>query len=487
MMTRILRPRSWPLVVKVPLLVAFLMVAVAVLVTHVVLQRLAADQEGNLRQLTDSYLDGLSTALLPNVLRHDIWETFDVLDRARERYGAVNHRFTVVVLPDGNVLAASDPDVFPIGRPLPRNVAAHFAADRSLVLDDDLGVAWIHRDLQQEGIDLGRIVAEIDISDLLRVRREVLLTLILANGALTLLLAALGYALVRRMMRPISLLTDHVGRMRDGIVAEIPDGDMKVHEASEFGRLFASFNAMASAMQEREALLSRLAEEEKSALLGKLASGMAHEVNNPLGGMLNLVDTLRKHGHDAKVRQRALDLLERGLAGIRNVVRATLTTHKGDDRSPNLSARDLDDLQFLVQHEVRRQAIQLTWRNTIGAELEVDGTAVRQIALNLLLNACAASPQGGSVELTATAQDDLLHLTVRDDGPGLPPAVLELYRHPALALRPPPHGVGLGVWTICLLVSRLGGRIAVDSATGLGSTITVSLPLHRETRLDAVA
>jgi signal transduction histidine kinase len=304
---------------------------------------------------------------------------------------------------------------------------------------------------------------------------------------LTLFLAALGYVLVRRMVRPISLLTEHVDRMRDGTVVEISDRHLRAHAGNEVGRLFASFNAMASAVQEREALATRLAEEERAALLGKLATGMAHEVNNPLGGMLNLIDTLRKHGHDVQVRRRSLELLERGLGGIRSVVRATLATYKRDETPSGLSPRDLDDLQFLVQHEVNRKAIRLLWRNELRSSLDTDGAAVRQIALNLLLNACAASRGGGTVELAAVLGDDALHLTVRDDGPGLPTAVLELYRHPGLAKRPPPPGVGLGVWTICLLVSRLDGRIAVDSSEGRGSTITVTLPLGKEEHLDAVA
>jgi signal transduction histidine kinase len=487
MMDRLLRPRSWPLTLKVPLLVAFLMVSVAVLVSHVVLQRLAEDQEANLQQLTESYLDGLSTALMPNVLRHDIWETFDVLDRAKERYSALKDRFTVVVLADDTVLAASDPTLFAVGQPLPEALVERFAAGRTFVLDAARGAAWIRRDLEQEGIDLGSIVAEIDITDLLRVRQEVLLTLLFANAALTLVLAALGYGLVRRMVRPLSLLTEHVDRIRDGAVVEIPGRHLRDHRDDEFGRLFASFNAMAAALQEREALRSRLAEEERAALLGKLASGMAHEVNNPLGGMLNLVDTLRKHGHDHQVRLRSLELLERGLAGIRNVVRATLTTYRGDDRTPNLSPRDFADLKILLQHEIARREVSLAWHDEIDTEIHIDGAAVRQIALNLLLNACAASPKGGTVELSAIEQDGQLQLTVRDQGPGLPGNVLDIYRQPTVSRRPPPAGIGLGVWTICLLVSRLNGRIAIDTAGGIGSTITVILPAHREVNLHAVA
>ena len=82
MKLRRLDPRSWPLRVKVPLLVAALMVVVGTVASQIVLLRLAATQETYLRQLSSAYLDGLSTALVPHVARRDAWETFDVLAAA---------------------------------------------------------------------------------------------------------------------------------------------------------------------------------------------------------------------------------------------------------------------------------------------------------------------------------------------------------------------------------------------------------------------
>lgn len=480
------RPSSWPLQLKVPMLVAGLMVAISVAMSNIVLQRLVQDQETHLRELTDSYLDGLSTAVLPYVIRRDVWETFDILDRARDRYSGVNARYTVVTLQDESVLAASDPVRSPVGAPIPADLADRAGSTGELVLDEAAGLAWASRTLRQEGIDLGSIIAEIDISDLLHIRNEVLLALVLANGATTLLFAAVGYMLARRMVRPISMLTSYVDRVRDGTVVPIPDRHV-IDQGTEFGRLFASFNAMAAALQERADLASRLAEEEKVALLGKLASGMAHEVNNPLGGMLNLVDTLRKHGHEMQIRQRSLDLLERGLTGIRNVVRATLTTYKQESPPSRLSNGELDDLQFLIQHEIARRELSLHWTNKLAVESTIDGGAARQIALNLLLNACAASPRGGRVEFQAHTDESRVLLIVRDEGPGLPENVRDYYNHPALAKLPPRNNIGLGVWTVCLLTSRLGGRIDINSSGPTGTTISVSLPIRMEVALVAVA
>ena len=103
------RVANWPLAWKVPLLAAGLLIGVAFVISQIVLNRLESDQENNLRHLTSAYLDGLSTAVLRSAIHADVWETFDALDRARDRYAGLKVRFAIVALPDGKVLAASDP------------------------------------------------------------------------------------------------------------------------------------------------------------------------------------------------------------------------------------------------------------------------------------------------------------------------------------------------------------------------------------------
>src|ERR1700738_1633620 len=162
------------------------MVTVAVATSQVVLWRFAQNQKSNLELLTGAYLDGLSAAVLPALVRRDARGVFDALDRAQgDRYAAVEPRFAIVELPNGTILASSDPRRFPVQSVVPDELRSRFAAGDGLGLDPDTGRAWLARTLRTEGFSAGRLFAEVDIADSLRVRREILLTLVLVNGCLT--------------------------------------------------------------------------------------------------------------------------------------------------------------------------------------------------------------------------------------------------------------------------------------------------------------
>jgi signal transduction histidine kinase len=469
--------RSWPVSWKAPLLAAGLMIAAATMVSQVVLNRLEADQRTNLQALTEAYLDGISAAVVEPVVRGDVWETFDALDRARTHYAGVAARYVIVETPDGRVLAASEPLLFPVRSSVPNSASRHFPGGNGMALDPDNGRAWLARTLKIEGHSVGRILAEIDIATLLDVRRRVFWTLVLVNGGMTLAFAAIAYVVLQRMLRPIRTLTAYVERVRAGRAEPIPEDD-RYKISAEFRRLFDRFNAMARALNEREQLAAHLAAQEKLAVLGKLASGMAHEVNNPLGGILNALDTLQRHGADPGVRDSTINLLRRGFGHIRNVVRSMLVTYKPEGVIYGLTSSELDDLRVLVEPEVARRGLCLEWCNALSGTSPVSVGSVRQATLNLLLNACAATPSGGKVGFAAGIEREAVVVEITDAGAGLAPVLAAYLTGETNAAEFP--GSGLGLWVVRRLVSDEGGVITVGTGEKSGATVRVVWPFRSE-------
>jgi signal transduction histidine kinase len=252
---------------------------------------------------------------------------------------------------------------------------------------------------------------------------------------------------------------------------------------SEYGRLLRGYNDLVAAFIEREALAARLAEREQESLLGRLAATIAHEVRNPLGGMSTALDTVRKFGDHPEVRMKSLDLIERGLWSIRDVVSSVLAFHRIPASGRALSPSDLDDLRLLIEPELSRRQLRLCWTSNVTETIPISATEARQIVLNLLLNSCEASPENGEIEFEASigevcgkSGNKQLVMTVVDAGPGLPPAVAATLTEVGRAdLRDPPRGLGIGV--VRDLVCGLGGRIVASAASAAGgSCITITLP-----------
>lgn len=456
------------------------MILVGTVASWLVLLALARTQETHLRQIARTALGSLAVTLAPYVERRDIWETWDAVDRFVRGVSEPEFRVVVVTLPDGSVLAASEPRRFPTLEPLPEGWWPEPTAG-ALALSVDGPRAFVRHGVGPPERTTGAIRAEVDISALLDQRRHVFWALVLSNAALTLAMATGGWLLTRRMLRPLALLGRAVDSLRRGVEPAMPaDAEPR---SPEFRRLFRRFRAMARAVRERQALLQRLVEEERLAQLGRLASATAHEVNNPLAGLLTVVDTLRRRGDDPAVRAEALDLLERGLFHIRNVVQAMLVTWREDHRTRPLTPRAVDDLAVLIRHEVQRRRIELVWRNELRGVFEVEGGTVRQALLNLLLNACRAAPVGGRVEFGAEAEDGRLRLVVADDGPGLPEKWRRLLEDPR-ARRPPP-AKALGLWTVARLVHRLNADVRVETGRARpegGTRIVLEIPAQPSRR-----
>jgi signal transduction histidine kinase len=471
-----------PITMKVPIVVAVLMVAVGAVASERVLSRLVATQERQIRDLTNAYLDGLASPLVEPVLRGDPWEIFDVLDQARQLDAAVRPVETVVTNAAGVVLAGSSPRHAPVGSQLPAEFPAGQDHLSKVLVQEAASRAFVDRRLLVEGRLVGTLHAEFDISQLLAERRDVFRTLLSTNAALTLLFAALGWFAVRQMVRPMKVLSDHLEGAQSGAVKPIPAGQLPSAD-SEAGRLFRRFNDMARAVAGNEALAARLSDEERLASLGRLASGMAHEINNPLGGLFNAIDTLRKHGDKPVVRAKTVALIERGLVGIRDVVRAALATYRVTERERRLTGQDFDDVRLLLGPELLRRHQTIEWSAASGPLPDLPSTPIRQAVLNLLLNASAASGEGGRLRFCVSGSNGSeLLIEIADSGPGMPQdaaAILTGDRTYAM-LR---DGKGLGLWMVRRLLGEVGGTIDVRTSPAGGAL--VRLGLRGSTRSEA--
>ena len=468
---------EWPIAIKVPLLVMVLMLVISVVISNTVLTRLAETQERHLQTLSRAYLDGLGGTLLPHILHEDVWEVFDTLDRARSIYAGLNAITTIVLNPANRVIAASDPKTFPTGQSIATALDG-LGANGKLIIDEDKRTARRLDAMTLQGQKVGALYTELDVSALIAERQSVLWQLIVTNALLTLFLMAVGYGAVWRMVQPVRTLGAFLDRGSDGPVEIIPDTQLG-SPTSEFGRLFRRYNAMARAANDRLHLTEQLAEKERLASLGRLASGMAHEINNPLGGLFNALDAIKRYGDRETVRESSIRLLERGLNGIRDVARATLMTYRQPEDPRALKREDIEDLHYLIQPALRQNDLTLNWRNTTDEELPLPAASVRDAILNLLLNACAMSTKGGLVSFMAQRTAHGLEVSVGDCGPGMPEAHRNFLEHGSSASGPMKAGAGLGLWMVRRLLDGTGGSARVE-ASPAGTMIRLILPFGME-------
>ena len=447
-----MRLSQMPLSLRVPVLAAGLMVLVGLVASQQVLSALGAVQDARLRELARLHIDGLSVALGPFVLRKDVWEVFDTLDRARAAMDGQRLLLTVVSDDAGRVLAASDPLRAPVDSAMSEFVAGAGSMDTVSALGSE-PVVRVLAPLEYQGRTIGQVLTELDVSDLVAERRRALWILLAGNALAIGILSIGGYALMRRMLRPIALLAAQMARATGAPEAipghRVPRGD------SELTRLVQTYNAMSGAIEAKAEAERRLAERERFVSLGRLSSSLAHEINNPLGGLLNATDTIQTYAHRPEVVRASAALIDRGLRHLRDVARATLDQNRLDRVGMPLALEDFDDLHILFEPEAHRRGLRLDWTINAPNMPAMDAAPVRQIALNLLLNAAAVGLSGGKVSFIADGSETSLRLTLEDTGPGLPETALRRL----LTSEPMPPGGGVGLRLVHDLVAGMGGQI----------------------------
>jgi signal transduction histidine kinase len=252
----------------------------------------------------------------------------------------------------------------------------------------------------------------------------------------------------------------------------------------EIGILQRSFYRMLERIREnekdRERTQRNLFLTEKMVAIGKLTAGMAHEINNPLGGLLNCIYHFKKGTVSAERQREYLYLMEDGIKRIQKTVTNLLEYARNPhpERSSVEIGPLIDKALSLLDYQIRKNriSIQLDVSETLPS-LHVDRDQMGQVLVNILLNAIQAMEQGGILAVTARAIDERVFISVSDTGSGIPDDVLPKVFDPFFTTKGEGKGTGLGLWISQGMIERHGGIIQISSKETKGTTVEIQLPV----------
>ncbi|MBV9948399.1 MAG: HAMP domain-containing histidine kinase [Myxococcales bacterium] len=217
--------------------------------------------------------------------------------------------------------------------------------------------------------------------------------------------------------------------------------------------------------------------EDRTRSLEAIAARLAHEVKNPLAAIKALSIHVARTATDAKTAER-LGIVAAEADRLQSIVEGFLSFSRGFDDlklaavKPHEVAREL---AVLLETRAAEAGVVIEVAGDQGLVLQADARKLRQVLLNLVLNAIQASPRGATVGLSVGLDADGARITVRDEGAGMSADVLERIRKPYFTTKE--GGTGLGVAVARGLVEQHGGRIEFKSGVGKGTTVIISLPM----------
>ncbi len=320
-------------------------------------------------------------------------------------------------------------------------------------------------------------------------------------------IAILGVALVsgvaitvaRRISRPIHAMAEAAQRIAQGEYAQ----KVQVTTDDEVGYLASSFNTMAAELAraqqelqewgeklerkveqrtaELKAMQNHLLQAEKMAAIGKLAAGVAHEINNPLTGVLTNSSLMLQDLPSDDPKREDLQTIVNETLRCRKIVKGLLdfARQSTPQKQELVLNRVIEDVLALVKN-------QASFRNiTVNAELEprlpllmADGDQMRQVVLNIVLNAADAMPHGGELHISSRFDESTRRVVIRisDTGTGIPDEIRDRLFEPFFTTKK--TGTGLGLSIAYGIVERHRGTLEVESEVGRGTTFVISLPVE---------
>ncbi|MFT3709193.1 MAG: ATP-binding protein [Archangium sp.] len=235
---------------------------------------------------------------------------------------------------------------------------------------------------------------------------------------------------------------------------------------------------------DERALTRRLIESEKMIAIGNLAGGVAHEINNPLGGILAFSQLMKRDDGRTPQDLEALELIEESAMRCKRIVESLLKfsrRSKVEDRRAFDLSKCVEDAAVLFKAQIKkypRARLELDLATGLPA-VYGDPAQLGQVVLNLLHNGLQALDNGeGTLKVKTGTREGNCYFMVTDDGCGIPQDNLPRIFEPHFTTKPPGEGTGLGLSIAYRIVEDHGGHFSVDSKLDEGSAFTVLIPMQ---------
>jgi signal transduction histidine kinase len=308
------------------------------------------------------------------------------------------------------------------------------------------------------------------------------IVLLVAGAGAVAICGALLVVLTYTVQRPMVELQQKI--------AQLGRGDLGVsvsfsHRNDEIGDLGRNFNQMVEQLRESRVEIERLhrtqmSRAEHMATLGEMATGLAHEIRNPLAGIAGVIEIIGRDLPDSSPARAVVKDVRQEIARINRIVTDLLQTAR-----PHPPKVRKSDLNTTVEHAVmlgRQQALSKSVEITLHKdpslpEVEHDSDQIHQVMLNLLLNALQAIDMNGKIAVAVELRGENAVIEVADNGRGISPDLLPNIFRPFFTTKG--DGTGLGLSLARRIIEDHQGRIDVTSTVGKGTTFSVVLPLQR--------
>lgn len=457
--------------VKVPLILSLVILLTASLVTFVLSWRVYKELRDELFHVAVEIGSVLSNSLPEAILKDDLWMAYRLV-RAADGWEQNSVRRLLVVLDmNGLIYVSNRPKVLPPttelrthGAELAR-VEAEIKNNNKTALeprfyeypaDDNF---YVLLPVISDGVSVGTIIIgygkQLFWPKFYLIVNRVVFSVLFAM----IILLPLGWVLGNKIVAPLSKLNycmARVGREKaEDISCDLSPGN------DEIGQLGKSFKQMLSELEEKEKMEINMLASERLAAIGRLTAGVAHEINNPLGGMLNALNTFKRYGKTDELGRDTISLIERGLKQIRDTVSALLV--EANPRAHKLTPTDIEDVHTLLLPALSHKNIGFKWDNQLQQQVNILSTPVRQVLMNLALNAINATYKGKQVHCQIYLVDNVLRIVVENEGDEIPQSKMLQLFEPFVGDE---KGNGLGLWVTYQLVLQLDGAIEVKSKDG---------------------